>query len=256
MTPTLDEMHAMYCQALGRITGISPEGVSERVGPWLCIDAGLGVSRFNVAVPVEPVDRPREQVREANNWFAGRGLNCRLDLRGSTDGAALAAAMVDGFTFWNRQPAMSLHPLPVGDDRPTGLEIRDASSASDVERYCEVDREEFADQEFQAAMANHAARLPGVTLHLGLVDGRPVARSMSMTNGPLVGVYNVYVAPSQRNRGFGAEMTMAAVERGRRAGAVAACLESTVEAFALYERLGFRRVDDYVIVGTDAPVFL
>lgn len=248
-------MHALYCQALGRVAALGPGGCSERVGPWLCIDAGLGVSKFNIAVVVDHVSRPRPALREAMEWFAMRGINARLDLRGSVDGAIIAASMVEGFTFWGREPAMELHPLPPAAERGTGaLELRDALTTEDITLYCEADREEFGDQDMQAAMALRARELPGVTLHLGLLEGRAVARSMSMTSGELVGVYNVYVAPSQRRRGFGAELTAAAIEAGRARGATAACLESTEAGFSLYESLGFRRVDDYIIVGTEGPV--
>lgn len=248
-------MHALYCQALGRVAALGPGGCSERIGPWLCIDAGLGVSKFNIAVVVDHVSRPRPALREAMEWFAMRGINARLDLRGSVDGAIIAASMVEGFTFWGREPAMELHPLPPAAERGTGaLELRDALTTEDITLYCEADREEFGDQDMQAAMALRARELPGVTLHLGLLEGRAVARSMSMTSGELVGVYNVYVAPSQRRRGFGAELTAAAIEAGRARGATAACLESTEAGFSLYESLGFRRVDDYIIVGTEGPV--
>lgn len=257
MGPTPEQMHTLYCQALGRVAGLGPGGCAERVGPWLCVDAGLGVSRFNIAVVVEAVTRPRPALREAMEWFAMRGINARLDLRGSVDGGILAASMVEGFTFWGREPSMELHPLPDTYERGTGaLEIRDARTADDIALYCEADREEFGDQEFQAAMAARALELPGVALHLGLLDGRPVARSMSMTSGDLVGVYNVYVAPSQRKRGFGGELTVAAINAGKARGATSACLESTEAGFSLYSSLGFRRVDDYIIVGTEGPVSL
>lgn len=247
----------MYCLALGRVAGLGPGGTTERVGPWLCIDAGLGVSKFNIAVVVDAVSRPRPALREAMEWFAMRGINARLDLRGSTDGGILAASMVEGFTFWGREPAMELHPLPAAGQRGTGLlEVREAKTAEDIALYCQADREEYGDQDFQAAMAETAMQLPGVALHLGLLDSRAIARSMSITSGELVGVYNVYVAPSQRKRGFGGELTMAAIDAGRSRGATAACLESTEAGFSLYESLGFRRVDDYIIVGTEGPVSL
>ena len=43
-------------------------------------------------------------------------------------------------------------------------------------------------------------------------------------------------------------------DEGRARGAISACLESTEAGFSLYSSLGFRRVDDYIIVGTEGPV--
>jgi ribosomal protein S18 acetylase RimI-like enzyme len=248
-------MHALYCTALGRVAALGEGGCSERVGPWLLIDAGLGVSKFNIGVVVEPVSRPRPALREALDWFAGRGINARLDLRGSVDGGILAASMVEGFRFWGREPSMVLHPLEApAAPYPAELTVRAVRGGADLDLYCSADREEFGDQDFQLAMAARASELPGVSLHLGLFEGRPVARSMAIVSGELVGVYNVYVAPSYRTRGFGRALTLAAMEAGRAAGARSACLESTVLGFALYESLGFRRIDDYVIVGTEDPI--
>jgi GNAT superfamily N-acetyltransferase len=88
---------------------------------------------------------------------------------------------------------------------------------------------------------------------LGLVEGRPVARSMGVTRGPLIGVHNVYVPPTQRSKGYGAALTAAAIEAGRASGATSACLEATVLGLPVYERMGFRRYDDYLTVGTEGP---
>ena len=168
-------MHALYAYALGRIAGLGPGGCSERVGPWLCIDAGMGVSKFNIAVVVDEVSKPRPALREAMEWFAARGINARLDLRGSTDGALLAASMVEDFQFWWREPAMVLNPLPPAFEPLIGLEVREALNEGDFDLYCRVDSEEYSDQEFQRAMVAKAATMEGVTIHLGIADGRPVA---------------------------------------------------------------------------------
>ena len=253
--PTLAALHDQYVYALGRITSLGPGGCAERVGPWLCVDAGLGVSRFNIAVVVGPVSNPRAALREALDWYAYRGINPRLDLRGSVDGALLAASMVEGFEFWFREAVMVLHPIPQLPRSPAGLEVREVRGEDDISLYCGVDREEFSDQEFQRALVHAALKMEGVSLHLGLSEGRPVARSMGVSRGELVGIHNVYVPPSQRRQGYGAALTVAAIEAGRTAGATAACLEATVLGYPVYEAMGFRKVDDYVVVGKDEVVF-
>jgi GNAT superfamily N-acetyltransferase len=253
--PTPDQLHEQYVYALGRITGLAPGGGSERIGPWLCIDAGLGVSKFNIAVVVDSVSNPKAALRDLMEWYAYRGINPRLDLRGSADSGLLAAAMVENFQFWWREPVMVLHPIPAFET-PQGLEVRTVHSDADIDLYCAVDREEYSDQEFQRLMVERSNAMEGVTLHLGLdPDGRPVARSMAVTRGPLVGVHNVYVPPSERRKGYGAALTAVAIGAGRDAGAESACLEATALGFPVYQRMGFRRVDDYVCVGLDSAVF-
>lgn len=253
MEPRAADMHANYVHSLGRIGRLGPDGESEQVGPLLCINAGIGVSRFNIAVVTAPVQDPRRAVRDAIEWFGARGLNLRFDLRGKEDARLIAAATVERFQFWWREPTMLLEPLPAFDPGPPEMEVREVISPEDRSLYCDADGEEYTDQAFQLGMVAAAAEMPGVSMHLGLVDGRPVARSMAIMTGDLVGVHNVYVAPSKRGGGYGTAITSAAIDAGRRAGAVAACLESTEAAFNMYQRMGFRHVDDYIVMGIDEP---
>jgi len=94
-SPTPAQLHANYVHALGRIARLGPDGDAERVGPLLCINAGIGVSKFNIAVAVDNVTNPRAALRDAMEWFAIRGLNLRLDLRATTDGPLMAASMLE-----------------------------------------------------------------------------------------------------------------------------------------------------------------
>lgn len=251
--PTPEHLHANYVHALQRIARLGPEGEAEQVGPLLCINAGIGVSKFNVAVVVGRVTNPRGALRDAMDWYATRGLNPRLDLRGTADGPLLAAAMLEGFQFWWREPVMTLHPLPAPIRGAQELEIREVRTPEDLDLYCRADIEEYGDQEFQLAMVSMAAEMPGVSMHLGLREGEPVARSMGVVHAGLVGVHNVYVPPSSRGRGYGAALTAAAIDSGRAMGATAACLQATALGFPVYQKMGFRRVDDYVVVGRDEP---
>jgi GNAT superfamily N-acetyltransferase len=252
-SPTPDQLHANYVHALGRIARLGPEGESERVGPLLCLNAGIGVSKFNIAVVVDHVADARRSLRDAMEWFAIRGLNLRLDLRGKADAPLIAASMLEGFQFWWREPLMALHPLPEAFGTVPGLEIHEVRTPATRDLYCRADEEEYSDQAFQLAMVTMAARMPGVTMHLGLLDGVPVARSMAVTYEGVVGIHNVYVAPSRRRRGLGVALTSAAIDAGRAVGATAACLEATELGFPLYRNMGFQRVDDYVVMGRDEP---
>jgi GNAT superfamily N-acetyltransferase len=251
--PTPEQLHANYVHALHRIARLGPEGEAEQVGPLLCINAGIGVSKFNVAVAVDRVGDPRRALRDAMDWYAIRGLNPRLDLRGKADSPLLAASMLEGFQFWWREPVMVLHPLPEAFANVPGLEVIQVRTPESRDLYCRADLEEYGDQEFQLAMVSMAAEMPGVSMHLGLREGQPVARSMGVVHAGLVGIHNVYVPPSSRGRGYGAALTAAAIDSGRAMGATAACLQATELGFPVYQRMGFRRVDDYVVVGRDEP---
>jgi GNAT superfamily N-acetyltransferase len=245
-------VHSAYVYALGRVGALAPGAVAENVGPFLCIDAGLGVSRFNVVVASGKVAQPKAELRAALDWFAERGLNARVDLRGTLDGGLMAAAMVEGLQFWRRELAMLLATLPFTAWKPA-LQIEPVTGAN-LEAYCEVEAEEFGDMELAMAIGERAMALDDATMFVGFDAGRPVARSMCIVRGAMVSVHNVYVAPSQRRKGFGSEVSRFALDVGRERGAKEASLEATPAGLGIYTAMGFRKVEEYVVMGTDEPI--
>lgn len=246
-------MFENYVHSLARIAELGPDAASERVGPWLCIDAGIGESSFNIAVLREPVADPRRALHQAEEWYGMRGLNFRLDLRAAEDAAILEVAAMAGYVTWWVEPALLLEALPPAWPAISGFRTSTVRTAEEVSAYAGLDSEEYADTRFQERMAGVAIELPGCDLLLGRLEGKPVARSMAVTTGKVVGIHNVYVPPSLRGRGLGAAITAAAVEAGRRRGAVAACLEATPAGLRVYERMGFAKVSEYVVVGPKPP---
>ncbi|MEO6044716.1 MAG: GNAT family N-acetyltransferase [Tepidiformaceae bacterium] len=247
-------MFENYVFSLGRIARLGVAAHSERVGPWLCIDAGLGESSFNIAVLVgETQGTAAAALKRAQRWFDGRGVNSRFDLRSWADAELIAAAARSGYHHWWTEPALLLDSIPERFGYPAGFETRLLRTPSDAAAYSRLDSEEHDDHAFQASMAKTAIGMPGCQLLLGISEGVPVARSMANTTGEMVGIHNVYVPPSLRKRGFGAAVTAGAIMAGREAGARAACLEATEIGLPVYLRMGFRRVGDYIVLGKSEP---
>ena len=243
-------MFENYAFSLGRIAKLGVAAHSERVGPWLCIDAGLGESSFNIAVLVgETQGTAAAALKRAQQWFDERGVNSRFDLRSWADAELIAAAARSGYHHWWTEPALLLDSIPERFGYPAGFETRLLRTPSDAAAYSRLDSEEHDDQAFQASMAKTAMGMPGCQLLLGISEGVPVARSMTVTTGAMVGVHNVYVPPARRGRGFGAVISAAAVMAGRDAGATAACLEATELGLPVYLKLGFRQVGEYIVLG-------
>lgn len=242
-------MHENYVYSMSRIAELGPGRASERVGPWLLVDAGLGISEFNVGVVVGEVPDAAKALLGAKAWYARRGLNMRLDLRSDEDAELIAEAALEGLRHQWSEPAMLLHPLPEAPKLPEGLVVTEVRDEATLQAYAGADLEEYGDTAFQLAMARTATGMAGCTLVLGTMDGVAVARSMGVVTGDMVGVHNVYVPPSQRGRGYGAALTSAAIERGRGQGAVAACLEASQLGYRVYERLGFRTLREYIVLG-------
>jgi GNAT superfamily N-acetyltransferase len=79
-------------------------------------------------------------------------------------------------------------------------------------------------------------------------QGEPLGVLIAIVDGPLVGLYDVAVAPAARRRGLGRLLVRAALARAMSLGARTAWLQVTAEnhaARALYAGLGFREAFGY-----------
>lgn len=228
-------------------------GEVAEVSGFTCIDAGLGVSPANVAIPGGLSGPALPALRAAAEWFTARGLNFRVDIPGDAPSDLMAAAMTLGLRFWERQPVMLLDaiwPRPL----PGELDIRTVESDEDVEAFAAVDAAEHAGEPLPAGIIAAARDNPQVWLLIGSSGAECVARIAVMLHGSLATLHSLYVHPSVRRRGFGSEMTLAALAAAGAEGADAAALASTLAAAPLYERLGFRAIRDIIVMGCDAPL--
>jgi GNAT superfamily N-acetyltransferase len=243
-------MHLNTIHALQTVADALSESCVERAGPWLLYDSGVGTQEFNLALRLAPVRRPATALAAAEAWFDRRGAPFVLSLRDPDDDALLAAARERGYRELRSQPAMLLSPLPLDCGRGPGLEVQTVTDSAGVSAYASVEAEEparhAAHRAADEALAAAVLSTPGIRLFVGLVDDAPVARSMAVVSAEMVGVTNVYVAPSARRRGLGTAMTTAAISAGVELGATAACLEASRMGEPVYQRMGFREVFRYV----------
>ena len=86
---------------------------------------------------------------------------------------------------------------------------------------------------------------PAVALFVGYADGKPVATSISVRTGDVVGIYNVNTIVAARRRGYGWAMTLAAAMFGAEGGCSIATLQSSAMGLPMYEAHGFRTVFRY-----------
>jgi ribosomal protein S18 acetylase RimI-like enzyme len=96
-----------------------------------------------------------------------------------------------------------------------------------------------------------------IDLWLAYSDGEPVSTATGIATGDAVGIFSVGTPPEHRRRGHGAWVTAQAVRGGFEAGASFAYLQSSEMGFGVYERLGFERVCDYLVLsGPDTPAMV
>ena len=144
-------------------------------------------------------------------------------------------------------PAMVLTEMPVRVPLPSGVTVVRVTDAVDFDVHigaaaavAGVDAERC-----RTWLGAGIVDDPAVTLFIGYTNGTPVATSMSVRTGDVVGVYNVGTVPSDRRRGIGWAMTAAAVTAGAEMGATVAILQSSPMAASIYEAHGFRRLFQY-----------
>jgi GNAT superfamily N-acetyltransferase len=82
-------------------------------------------------------------------------------------------------------------------------------------------------------------RVPGLTLLLARLDGRPVATAIAATDGTVLNVGGVAVVDAARGSGIGTQVTTACLAT---APGLPAVLSSSEQGHSLYQRLGFRDV--------------
>ena len=210
---------------------------------------GLPVALFNQIVTDDgataaDLARAVERLRE-------RGTRFYPVLRRGTDDALRPALEALGLPMDDdRLPGMALHPIP--PDLPTtadGLDIRVIADASGLRDHARTAGAGFGLPEAMAVafMGEELWARPGVTVYVGYADGEPVSTGFGVRSGRTIGVFTIATVPAARGRGFGTAMTSRLIADGAAAGCTVAVLQASGMGRPIYERLGFRVVQEYEI---------
>jgi GNAT superfamily N-acetyltransferase len=148
---------------------------------------------------------------------------------------------------------MALHPIPTDlATTAAGLEIRPIDDAAGLRDHAEVAAAGF---EMPAALAiafigEELWARAGATVYVGYAEGHPVTSGFGVRSGRTIGVFTIATTPEARGRGFGAAMTARVVADGAAAGCDVAALQASSMGRPIYERMGFRLVQEYdVFIG-------
>ncbi|HET7737254.1 MAG TPA: GNAT family N-acetyltransferase [Tepidiformaceae bacterium] len=237
--------HGNYLAARRCVGEAVPGGTVREEGGWLVLEGPTRLRGARAAV-LEGVEGPATV--DAISWATGwAGTTGALVLR-DTDTWANRLAVTAGFRPEGHAEVAMASPL---DRRPAGADngvvhVR-VSSTADLKQYVRLITEEngLAPQT-ALALTRSVAAVPGVELHLLKAEDVVVARSMTCTWDGVCGLYNVYVPPAFRGRGFGRAVSLASLEAGFEAGARLACLQANEAGLPLYRSMGFHALYHYL----------
>jgi GNAT superfamily N-acetyltransferase len=103
----------------------------------------------------------------------------------------------------------------------------------------------FPDEFISAFLGDDTWLIPDTTTYVGYVGGDPVASGFGVRTGRTIGVFSIATLPTARRRGYGAAMTGRILADGVLAGCDVGVLQASQLGRPIYERLGFRLVQEY-----------
>lgn len=200
---------------------------------------------------VEDTDECAEALAGAVAEVDASGATPWIQTRSGHERTQRAAAEL-GFTFRETLPGMAVRPDELAAPSPGGLAI-ELISADEITTANGVLATSFgAPREIFDQFADACGRVTGASWYVGRADGEVVATALGIPTDGAVGVFNVATAPGHRGRGYGAALTSRVAEDGFAGGARLAYLQSSTMGHSVYRRLGFRDVEEYVLLARPA----
>ena len=202
---------------------------------------GSPVALFNQVLLVDD-DVDADAFVEAARVADGAGPFWMVHLRDGVDDHLLPTVQANGLEEVEGYPAMVLTALPAAVPDVPGLEVHRIRTVAEFETFVETAGGNAGTNAelVETFLGRSIVEEPDVALLLGVRDGTPVATSISIRSGDVVGVYNVGTAEPARRRGIGWAMTAAAIVAGAEPGTTTATLQSSAMAQSMYADHGFR----------------
>lgn len=233
--------HQAFWRQLARVCG----GVVDEVSGGLLITTGISAAGFTQLHCGDGVDDTRA-IASAATYFDRRRLGWRI-ISERPSPAADAFAARRGVA---REPLYPVMAMPVSGTPPpleTPLALTTAGDLADLRAFvdCAAAGYRMDPALLKPIAGERALADDSLRFHLGRVDGRCVAVSVSVRHAQTVGVYFVAVRRGYRRRGFGATITGHAIREGADDNVDTAVLQATSSGYPLYAGMGFAKIADY-----------
>jgi ribosomal protein S18 acetylase RimI-like enzyme len=211
---------------------------------WLCPQ--FPIPQFNGAWVVEDSQAAVEALPEAVAEVEAAGAWPWVQSRSGHDRTQQRARDL-GFTQSVRLPGMVMRP---GDLVEPTVEIEielvrdvDVDPTNAILGTCFGAPKELFDE-----LASGLRRIVEASWYVGRAEGAIVSTAVGVTLDGATGVFNVATPPEYRGRGYGAALTSRVARDGFEAGSELAFLQSSDIGHGVYRRLGFRDVEEYVLL--------
>ena len=213
-----------------------PFPIPQCNGPWVVEDTQRAVDAMAETIA---------EVEAAGAWPW-------VQTRAGHERTRRAAAEL-GLTHCERIPGVVLRPGELVEPHRDAVEI-DLITTSEMDAANEILATCFgASKELFDRFCGACAAIDESSWYVGRVDDEIVATALGVTIDGMTGVFNVATEPEQRGRGYGAALTARVLRDGFEGGAKLAFLQSSVIGHGVYRRLGFREVEEYLLLTRPAP---
>jgi GNAT superfamily N-acetyltransferase len=250
-----DELAAALTDSFGQFIPTIAGAWAASLDGMLTAYSGVGVPTLNGVWVARP-DCERSAVGAQLDRLAETGQVHCLSFRPGAASMLEPIARDRKLVRQRDMPLMLLEPGPNYRpvEPPKGLRIRELRN-DQVRLHAEVAARGFAAplEMFEQLITEDALNLPGTRCYLGEVDGEPVVTGIARLLDRKVGVFNIATVPEQTRRGYGAALTSRACADAGADGARGVWLQASADGYPVYERLGFRTVENWQCWITAAP---
>jgi len=244
--------HENFVGAYESWAQVVPGASVERIGGLTAVRTGMPGPDFNV---VFGLNHPKSiaQVREGiKRLFLRTNTTFKIVTLPETIDEIGPIAKEMALTEREIVPGMVLDSIPDAPHQaPKALQIRQVSGRQGVRDFFRTGAVAF-----DAPSRYFDTWIPGLLTmkggpwarganYVGYVGGMPAATSLRVRTSDVAGIYFVSTLPLFRRRGFGEAMTWQAIAEGRADGCTIGYLQASEMGRRIYQRMGFRVIEEY-----------